>query len=119
MGMKTKDREHVRQKVEGLDIMGRISEPDQVGELHLLQGEVWQDAVPVAPAYYVGRQKGTHGMDDFDLYNLTEEIPGYVQGSTVSGRTLMAAGFRLPPCVPIHDHERVLANHGLRCTPAL
>lgn len=87
-----------------------IVQHDQVRQLFRRQGEMRQDDVPVAPAYYVGHQKGTRRLDAFDLYNLTQEIPGYVQGSTVSGRTLLAAGFRLPPCVPNDDHERVVAQ---------
>lgn len=64
----------------------------------------------VAPAYYIGRWKGTNGIEDFDLYNLTEEIPGHPQGSTVSGKTLEAAGFQLRPLVPNDGHERALAQ---------
>jgi hypothetical protein len=51
---------------------------------------------PVAPAVYVGRQDGAGIFDDFDLYNLTADIPGHPEGSTVSAETLERAGYRLP-----------------------
>lgn len=110
MGRKTKDRQSVRRNVGRRDLVDRISEPEHVGKLHLLPGQRQQDGAPLAPAYYAGRQKGTDNVADFDLYILTAEIPGYVQWSTVSGRTLEAAGFRLPPCVPNQDHEHALAQ---------
>ena len=108
MNMKIKDSQSAPLKVEGLEVVMWISEGGGVRKFYLPREEVQQDEVPVAPAYYVGRQKGTNGMDDIDFFNLTQTIPGHVQGSTVSGRILKAAGFRLPVCVPNHVHERVL-----------
>lgn len=97
MGMKTKDSQGASLKVEGQEVVFRISKRVEVRKLNLLQGEVQRDKIPVAPAYFIGRQKGTNGMDDFDFFNLIEAIPGHVKGSTVSGRTLKVAGFQLPP----------------------
>lgn len=110
MRRKNKDGQGVRRNLKELDLVNRISEPESVAKLHWLSGEGRPDEIPLAPAYYAGRQKGTGNMADFDLYILTEAIPGYVQWSTVSGRTLKATGFRLPPCVPNRDHERALAQ---------
>lgn len=54
---------------------------------------------PLAPAIYTGRQqmdtpKGR--VPAFDMWNLTEDIPGHPVGSTVSSGTLLRAGYRLP-----------------------
>lgn len=105
-----KDGQGVRRNLKGLDLVKRIAEPEYVRELNWLRGEGRPDEAPLAPAYYAGRQKGTDNVAGFDLYILTEEIPGYVQWSTVSGRTLKAAGIRLPPFIPNGDHERALAQ---------
>lgn len=108
MRRKNKGGQGVRRNGKGLDLVSRISDLDSVEKLHCLPGQGRPDETPLAPAYYAGRQKGTDNVADFDLYILTEEIPGYVQWSTVSGRTLKAAGFRIPPCIPNRDHERAL-----------
>lgn len=79
-------------------------------DTNLAQERLRDGSPRVAPAYYIGRQKGTKGIEDFDLYHLTEEIAGFVQGSTVSGKILKAAGFQLPPRVRNPDHERVMAQ---------
>ncbi len=78
-GYEDQNSQNVSRKRVQLEMATRISKRDRVRKLNLPQREMWQDEVPVAPAYYVGHQKGTHRMDDFDLYNLTQEIPGYVQ----------------------------------------
>lgn len=57
---------------------------------------VW-DKAPMAPAFYVGWQEGSQQVPGFSLYTLIEEIPGHPQWSTVSDKTLEAAGFKLPP----------------------
>lgn len=49
-----------------------------------------------APAVYIGHQEAPNGFG-FDLYNLTEAIPGHSQGSTVTDATLRKKGFYLPP----------------------
>lgn len=60
----------------------------------------WQsqpiDLSPVAPAVFIGRQEGVGRIPAFDLFDLTEDIPGHPSGSTVSAMTLERAGFRLP-----------------------
>ncbi len=108
MDMQIKDRHSAPLQVKGLEVVIRISERVDIRTRFLPQGEAQQDEAPVAPAYFAGRQQGTDGLEGFDLFILTEEIPGYVQWSTVSGRTLKTAGYRLPPCVPNQDHERAL-----------
>ena len=69
----------------------------EFGGLHLAQREVVQDKTRMAPAFYVGWQQGTDRVAGFSLYTLMKEIPGHPQWSTVSGKTLEAAGFRPPP----------------------
>lgn len=108
MGMKTNESQNTLLKLEGREVVIGIWERADVRKLFLSQREVQQDKIPVAPAYYIGRQKGTNGMGDFDLFNLMQAIPGHSQGSTVSGKTLAAAGFQLPPCVRKSDQERAL-----------
>ena len=51
---------------------------------------------PLAPAVYVGRQEGIGSIPAFDLWNLTADIPGHNEGSTVASKTLIEAGYRLP-----------------------
>lgn len=62
----------------------------------------WQllpvDLSPIAPATFLGHQddlvdEAAHG---FDLWNLTEDIPGHPEGSSVTSATLLRLGFRLP-----------------------
>lgn len=52
--------------------------------------------LPLAPAVFLGVQPGFGVLPPFALYNLTADIPGHPEGSTVSSVTLLAAGFRLP-----------------------
>ena len=54
----------------------------------------YPDCLPIAPAVFIGTQ--TLGAVSFDLYNLTQDIPGHPVNSTVSGETLTKAGYRLP-----------------------
>ena len=56
-------------------------------------------ALPIAPAVFVGLQEGFGDVPSFNLYNLTEDIPGHPAGSTVSQDTLEQAGFVAPPAV--------------------
>lgn len=49
-----------------------------------------------APAVFIGRQDGIGKTPGFDLYNLTEDIPGHPKGSSVSRGTLEEAGFIVP-----------------------
>lgn len=97
-----KRKHHLKKRTAG---QGRPSKLRQAGGLRLDLERLRQGSKRLAPAYYIGRQKGIEGMKDFDLYNLTENIPGYVEGSTVSGRTLKAAAFQLPPRTPNPDYE--------------
>lgn len=55
-----------------------------------------------APATYVGFQPGSTTIPGFDIFNLTEDIPGHTKGSTVSRQTLEEAGFTVPPA-PVAD----------------
>lgn len=48
-----------------------------------------------APATFAGMQEAP-GRAPFELFTLTEDIPGHPQGSTVSRGTLERAGFRVP-----------------------
>ena len=66
------------------------------GGLHLAQRKVVRDKTRMAPAYYVGWQRGTNRIAGFALYTLMGDIPGHSQWSTVSGKTLEVAGFRFP-----------------------
>lgn len=50
---------------------------------------------PLAPAIYIGWQETGDG-GGFALYNLTEDIEGHPTGSTVSARTLLDLGYRMP-----------------------
>lgn len=45
------------------------------------------------PAIFIGIQQGYGVFADIPLFNLTVAIPGHPIGSTVSDRTLRAAGF--------------------------
>ena len=68
----------------------------ELGRIHYPKRNFIRDEIPMAPAYFIGWQQGTNGVSGFPLYTLMEEIPGHPQWSTVSGRTLKAAGFKLP-----------------------
>lgn len=51
-----------------------------------------------APAEFRGVQEtGLHDFPPFELYDLTENIPGHPKGSTVSRQTLEKAGYSVPP----------------------
>jgi len=56
---------------------------------------------PVAPAEFLGTQKGFKTVPDFDLYNLTQDIPSHPKGSTVTRETLEEAGFAVQPKPPL------------------
>jgi len=51
---------------------------------------------PVAPARFIGTQQGYGMVPDFDLWNLTADLPGHPTDSTVSSETLLKHGYRLP-----------------------
>lgn len=53
-------------------------------------------ALKPAPAVFIGMQSGCGLRPDFALYNLTADIPGHPEGSTVSAQTLERNGFFLP-----------------------
>ena len=44
---------------------------------------------------YAGWQEGFAGAPGFHLWTLREAIPGHPAGSTVSGETILNAGYRL------------------------
>jgi len=50
---------------------------------------------PIAPATFLGYQQAS-GRPPLALYVLTAAIPGHPADSTVSGPTLVAAGYQLP-----------------------
>ncbi len=50
----------------------------------------------LAPAVFIGTQSGFGIMPDMDLFNLTRDIEGHPEGSTVSRQTLEAHGFLVP-----------------------
>ena len=45
---------------------------------------------------YRGFQEGCGELPGFDLYNLLVDIPGHCAGSTVTAKTLLAAGLEIP-----------------------
>ncbi len=49
-----------------------------------------------APAVYIGHQEGFGNHPGFDMFNLTRDLPGHPEGSTVSRQTLEEAGFHVP-----------------------
>lgn len=51
---------------------------------------------PLAPASFEGIQRRPH-RSPLTLWTLTAAIPGHPAGSTLTGTTLEAAGYRLPP----------------------
>lgn len=65
-----------------------------------------KQAAPVAPVEYKGFQPGFEDKPGFHLYNLTEDIPGHTKGSTVSEKTLRAAGYT-PPAPPAEVVSKV------------
>lgn len=87
---------------------------------------------PLAPAIFVGIQENLPGKPPFEIYNLTEDIPGHPAGSTVVRQTLEAEGFVLPPHAPdastppalssqaqrmMDEHGAISSNLLLRATP--
>ncbi len=84
------------QKKEGRVKKNQSSNFVQIPETYFSKEEGGLDSSVLAPAYYIGRLIGIDSREDFELYNLTKEIPGHPKGSTVSGKTLEAEGFRLP-----------------------
>lgn len=48
-----------------------------------------------APVRFVGMQE-VPGKESFPLFNLTENVAGHPEGSTVSGRTLQELGYEVP-----------------------
>lgn len=76
------------------------------GRLRVPEKTVASPTAPVAPAFYVGWQEGANHFSGFSLYTLLEEIPGHAQWSTVSGKTLVDAGFMLPSREIGREHAR-------------
>lgn len=60
----------------------------------------WTEAAvglkPLVKASYAGHQDDFTGGLGFDLWLLDEDIPGHPMGSSVSSRTIIAAGYALP-----------------------
>lgn len=85
-------------------LQGALNEMTAPAPAALPQAEV-APATPVlaqiepgtpAPADFIGIQEGTGRIPGFELYNLTQDIPGHPAGSTVSRETLESAGYKLP-----------------------
>ena len=70
---------------------------------------------PVAPVTFVGTQKGWGGHPDFDLWNLTEDIPGHPSGSTLSSKTLEDLNYSLPP---IEEPPKLGMAESMQAPPA-
>lgn len=67
----------------------------------------------LAPAVFVGVQEGFEQIPSIELYNLTTDIAGHSNGSTVSRDTIERAGFYLPP-LSVRERRReawYLRNH--------
>ncbi len=84
-------------------LQGKLNEltaaPTPVAESAALTPKVAESAAPKtpAPATFIGVQEGIPGkIADIELYNLTQDIPGHPEGSTVSRETLEKAGFEVP-----------------------
>lgn len=76
-------------------VLGLVQVLAGLGAGLLLRVLAWCTLRPMAPAVYVGWQDDFQG-GGFALYNLTADIEGHPAGSTVSERTLRAAGYRVP-----------------------
>lgn len=56
-----------------------------------------RDARPLAPAVFIGIQEGFGPIPAIELWNLTGDICGLGKaGATVSRKSIIAAGYRLP-----------------------
>lgn len=72
-----------------------------------LKADLKHKAAP--PVEFLGRQEGIGKQPGFNLYNLTEDIPGHPKGSSVGPETLAKAGYdisKLPtekPAKPTED----------------
>jgi len=77
--------------------------PDRMSlaQLHDFLGGGTKSAKPPAPATFLGTQKGYKTIPDYDLYDLTQDLPGHPKGSTVTRETLEDAGFTVPPKPPL------------------
>ncbi|MBE7538476.1 MAG: hypothetical protein HS122_08695 [Opitutaceae bacterium] len=51
---------------------------------------------PIAPAVFHGIQDGFGVFPSIELWNLTANIPGHPEGSTISRQTLEKHGFFVP-----------------------
>lgn len=70
-------------------------------------------AIRLAPAEFIGHQRGVEGWPPLELWNLTADIPGHCVGSTVSRQTLLKAGFVvrvIPPPAPEENIVRILTG---------
>lgn len=64
----------------------------------------------VAPVEFIGVQQGFGTMPSMNLYNLTEDVPGLgVKGSTLAERSIVKAGYEVPPPVPVAEPARETA----------
>lgn len=60
---------------------------------------------PIAPAIFIGVQKGFGAIQDFRCYNLTAPVGPHPIGSTLSEHTLVAMGFTLPDAVQVKRYN--------------
>ena len=65
-----------------------------------------------APAIFIGEQEGFRLRPAFALFNLTADIPGHPEGSTVSDVTLTELGYALPESAAIQKvRQRMKDSH--------
>lgn len=69
--------------------------PKSEAPVPAVEGEAGANS-KIAPATFKAVQEGHGHFPDYELYDLTADIPGHPKGSTVSGDTLKEAGYTIP-----------------------
>jgi len=75
-----------------------------VFEIDLINRGARRKHRPLAPATYRFIQPGFGEVPSFDLWDLTENVPGHPAGSTVSSQTLLGLGYSLPDLDGMFHH---------------